>query len=285
MKEFKISNSITTRDGVLGKYLQSINRLEMISPEEEVDLARKIHSGDAAALKRLVEANLRFVVSVAKQYQSQGLSLDDLISEGNIGLIKAARKYDETKGFKFISYAVWWIRQSILQALSEHSRAIRLPQNQVALLNKIRKESGKFLMENGREATTAELSAILDVPEKHITETLRASMSAESLDAPFSDDDDGSILDVKQNPDSPAADKGMDDESLGEDVERALGILSARDREVVKSLFGIGRPEMTMEEVGAKMDISRERVRQIRDLSLRKLRGQAVRSLLLKHIA
>lgn len=285
MKEFKISNSITTRDGVLGKYLQSINRLEMISPEEEVDLARKIHGGDAEALKRLVEANLRFVVSVAKQYQSQGLSLDDLISEGNIGLIKAARKYDETKGFKFISYAVWWIRQSILQALSEHSRAIRLPQNQVALLNKIRKESGKFLMENGREATTAELSAILDVPEKHITETLRASMSAESLDAPFSDDDDGSILDVKQNHDSPAADKGMDDESLGEDVERALGILSARDREVVKSLFGIGRPEMTMEEVGAKMDISRERVRQIRDLSLRKLRGQAVRSLLLKHIA
>ncbi|MBQ4008160.1 MAG: sigma-70 family RNA polymerase sigma factor, partial [Muribaculaceae bacterium] len=239
-----------------------------------------IKQGDQAALDKLVSANLRFVVSVAKQYQNQGLSLPDLIDEGNLGLIKAAQKFDETRGFKFISYAVWWIRQSILQALAEQSRIVRLPLNQVGSLNKIGKALSRFEQEHERRPSAAELAEQLDVPVEKIADTMKVSGRHVSVDAPFVDGEDNSLLDVLPNEDSPMADSSLNQESLSKEVNRALEQLNPRERDILKMFFGIGCQEMTLEEIGAKFDLTRERVRQIKEKAIRRLKGQ--RSKLLK---
>ena len=282
MRQLKITKSITNRESAsLDKYLQEIGREELVTVEEEVELAQRIRKGDQAALEKLTKANLRFVVSVAKQYQNQGLSLPDLINEGNLGLIKAAEKFDETRGFKFISYAVWWIRQSILQALAEQSRIVRLPLNQVGSLNKINKALSKFEQENERMPSPEELSEILDIPRDKIADTLRVSGRHVSVDAPFVDGEDNSLLDVLVNTDSPNADKGLVNESLNKEIERALATLTERERYIVKYFFGIGTQEMTLEEIGEYFGLTRERVRQIKEKAIRRLRHSA-RSKLLK---
>jgi len=282
MRQLKITKSITNRESAsLDKYLQEIGREELITVEEEVELAQRIKKGDQDALEKLTRANLRFVVSVAKQYQNQGLSLPDLINEGNLGLIKAAEKFDETRGFKFISYAVWWIRQSILQALAEQSRIVRLPLNQVGSLNKINKALSKFEQENERMPSADELSDILEIPRDKIADTLRVSGRHVSVDAPFVDGEDNSLLDVLVNNDSPNADKGLVNESLNKEIERALCTLTERERDIVKDFFGIGTAEMTLEEIGEKFGLTRERVRQIKEKAIRRLRNSN-RSKLLK---
>lgn len=274
MRQLKITKSITNRESAsLDKYLQEIGREDLITVEEEVELAQKIRQGDQAALEKLTRANLRFVVSVAKQYQNQGLSLPDLINEGNLGLIKAAQKFDETRGFKFISYAVWWIRQSILQALAEQSRIVRLPLNQVGSLNKISKALSKFEQENERRPSAEELAEALDVPVEKIADTLVQGRHI-SVDAPFVEGEDNSLLDVLTNDDSPMADATLTQESLSKEVERALRQLHEREREILKMFFGIGCQEMTLEEIGAKFDLTRERVRQIKEKAIRRLKGQ-----------
>ena len=281
MRQLKITKSITNRESAsLDKYLQEIGREELVSPEEEVELAQRIRKGDQEALEKLTRANLRFVVSVAKQYQNQGLSLPDLINEGNLGLIKAAEKFDETRGFKFISYAVWWIRQSILQALAEQSRIVRLPLNQVGSLNKINKALGKFEQENERQPSTDELAEMIDIPKDKIADTLRVSGRHVSVDAPFVEGEDNSLLDVLPNEDSPSADRGLTNESLSTEIERALQILTPREREIIKSFFGIGCQEMTLEEIGERLDLTRERVRQIKEKAIRKLKRPAASKLL-----
>ena len=273
MRQLKITKSITNRESQsLDKYLQEIGREELVSPEEEVELAQRIRNGDQKALEKLTRANLRFVVSVAKQYQNQGLSLPDLINEGNLGLIKAAEKFDETRGFKFISYAVWWIRQSILQALAEQSRIVRLPLNQVGSLNKINKALSKFEQENERLPSNDELSEMIEVPKDKIADTLRVSGRHVSVDAPFVEGEDNSLLDILPNDDSPSADKGLVNESLSTEIDRALQILTPREREIIKSFFGIGCQEMTLEEIGERLDLTRERVRQIKEKAIRKLK-------------
>ncbi len=275
MRQLKITKSITNRESAsLDKYLQEIGRQDLISVEEEVELAQKIKQGDQDALDRLVKANLRFVVSVAKQYQNQGLSLPDLINEGNLGLIKAAQKFDETRGFKFISYAVWWIRQSILQALAEQSRIVRLPLNQVGSLNKITKALSRFEQENERRPSAQELSTMLDVPEDKIADTMKVSGRHISVDAPFAEGEDNSLLDVLTNSDAPSTDSGLNQESLSKEVNRALAQLNPRECEILKMFFGIGCQEMTLEEIGAKFDLTRERVRQIKEKGIRHLKGQ-----------
>ena len=242
MRQLKITKSITNRESAsLDKYLQEIGKEDLITVEEEVDLAQRIKKGDKEALEKLTRANLRFVVSVAKQYQNQGLSLPDLINEGNLGLIKAAEKFDETRGFKFISYAVWWIRQSILQALAEQSRIVRLPLNQVGSLNKINKAFARFEQEHERTPSPEELADELDLPKEKVTDTLRVSGRHVSVDAPFSDGEDNSLLDVLVNSDSPIADRGLINESLGTEVERALSTLTDRERDIIQYFFGIGR--------------------------------------------
>ena len=246
-----------------------------------MELAQRIRKGDQAALEKLTKANLRFVVSVAKQYQNQGLSLPDLINEGNLGLIKAAEKFDETRGFKFISYAVWWIRQSILQALAEQSRIVRLPLNQVGSLNKINKVLAKFEQENERTPSPDELAEILEIPRDKIADTLRVSGRHVSVDAPFVDGEDNNLLDVLVNNDSPNADRGLVNESLNKEIERALSTLTERERDIVKDFFGIGTQEMTLEEIGEKFGLTRERVRQIKEKAIRRLR-HSNRSKLLK---
>ena len=282
MRQLKITKSITNRESAsLDKYLQEIGREELVSPEEEVELAQRIRKGDQEALEKLTRANLRFVVSVAKQYQNQGLSLPDLINEGNLGLIKAAEKFDETRGFKFISYAVWWIRQSILQALAEQSRIVRLPLNQVGSLNKINKALSKFEQENERQPSNEELSEMIDVPKDKISDTLRVSGRHVSVDAPFVEGEDNSLLDVLPNDDSPMADRGLVNESLNTEIERALSTLTDREREIVKSFFGIGCQEMTLEEIGERFGLTRERVRQIKEKAIRRLKSPN-RSKLLK---
>ena len=282
MRQLKITKSITNRESAsLDKYLQEIGREELVSPEEEVELAQRIQNGDKAALEKLTKANLRFVVSVAKQYQNQGLSLPDLINEGNLGLIKAAEKFDETRGFKFISYAVWWIRQSILQALAEQSRIVRLPLNQVGALNKINKALSKFEQENERQPSSEELSEMIDVSKEKISDTLRVSGRHVSVDAPFVEGEDNSLLDVLPNDDSPMADRGLVNESLNTEIERALSTLSGREREIIKSFFGIGCQEMTLEEIGERFGLTRERVRQIKEKAIRRLKSPS-RSKLLK---
>ena len=275
MRQLKITKSITNRESAsLDKYLQEIGRKDLITVDEEVELAQKIKQGDQAALDKLVSANLRFVVSVAKQYQNQGLSLPDLIDEGNLGLIKAAQKFDETRGFKFISYAVWWIRQSILQALAEQSRIVRLPLNQVGSLTKIGKALQRFEHENERRPSPAELAEQLDVPVEKIADTMKVSGRHVSVDAPFVDGEDNSLLDVLPNEDSPMADSSLTQESLSKEVNRALEQLNPRERDILKMFFGIGCQEMTLEEIGAKFDLTRERVRQIKEKAIRRLKGQ-----------
>ncbi len=282
MRQLKITKSITNRESAsLDKYLQEIGREELISVEEEVELAQRIRKGDQEALEKLTRANLRFVVSVAKQYQNQGISLPDLINEGNLGLIKAAEKFDETRGFKFISYAVWWIRQSILQALAEQSRIVRLPLNQVGSLNKINKALSKFEQENERMPSPDELAEMLEIPREKIADTLRVSGRHVSVDAPFNEGEDNSLLDVLVNADSPIADKGLVNESLNTEIDRALSTLTERERDIVKYFFGIGCQEMTLEEIGEKFGLTRERVRQIKEKAIRRLRHSA-RSKLLK---
>lgn len=283
MRQLKITKSITNRESQsLEKYLQEIGREELINAEEEVRLARKIKEGDQNALDRLTKANLRFVVSVAKQYQNQGLSLPDLINEGNLGLIKAAKRFDETRGFKFISYAVWWIRQSILQALAEQSRIVRLPLNQVGSLNKISKAYSKLEQEFEREPSPEELAKILDIPTEKISDTMRVSGKHVSMDAPFVQGEDNSLIDVLENSDSPRADGLLMNESLQKEIDRSLSTLTEREREVIKLFFGIGMQHgLTLEEIGAKFDLTRERVRQIKEKAIRRLRHKS-RSRLLK---
>ena len=282
MRQLKITKSITNRESAsLDKYLQEIGKEELITVEEEVELAQRIRKGDQRALEKLTRANLRFVVSVAKQYQNQGLSLPDLINEGNLGLIKAAEKFDETRGFKFISYAVWWIRQSILQALAEQSRIVRLPLNQVGSLNKINKAYARVEQEHERRPSPEELAEILDIPAEKIADTLRVSGRHISVDAPFVEGEDNSLLDVLVNDDSPVADKTLMNESLSTEVERALATLTERERDIIKLFFGIGCQEMTLEEIGEKFGLTRERVRQIKEKAIRRLRHSS-RSKLLK---
>ena len=280
MRQLKISKSITNRTSQsLEKYLQEIGKEDLVSTDEEVELAQRIRQGDQKALDKLTRANLRFVVSVAKQYQNQGLSLPDLINEGNLGLIKAAQKFDETRGFKFISYAVWWIRQSILQALAEQSRIVRLPLNQVGSLNKISKELSKFEQEIQRRPSAEELANRLDIPVEKISSTISVSGRSISVDAPFAEGEDNCMLDVLTNDDSPMADSSLNQESLSKEVDRALNQLHDREREILKMFFGIGCQEMTLEEIGDKFDLTRERVRQIKEKAIRKLKGQKSRLL------
>ena len=280
MRQLKINKSITNRESPsLDKYLQEIGREELISVDEEVELARRIREGDERAVDKLARANLRFVVSVAKQYQNQGLSLPDLINEGNLGLIKAARKFDETRGFKFISYAVWWIRQSILQALAEQSRIVRLPLNQVGSLNKISKALSRFEQAHERRPSAEELAESMDVPVDKIADTLKVSSRHISMDAPLVDGEDNSLLDVLSNDDSPMSDSSLNRESLSQEVERALRQLNEREREILRMFFGIGCREMSLEEIGERFDLTRERVRQIKEKAIRHLKGQKSRLL------
>ena len=287
MRQLKITKSITNRESTcrenasLDKYLQEIGKEDLITVEEEVELAQRIRKGDQRALEKLTRANLRFVVSVAKQYQNQGLSLPDLINEGNLGLIKAAEKFDETRGFKFISYAVWWIRQSILQALAEQSRIVRLPLNQVGSLNKINKAFSRFEQEHERRPSPEELAETLDLPAEKVADTLRVSGRHISVDAPFVEGEDNSLLDVLVNDDSPVADKTLINESLSTEVERALATLTERERDIIRLFFGINCQEMTLEEIGEKFGLTRERVRQIKEKAIRRLRHSS-RSKLLK---
>ena len=282
MRQLKITKSITNRESAsLDKYLQEIGREDLITVEEEVELAQAIKKGDRKALEKLTRANLRFVVSVAKQYQNQGLSLPDLINEGNLGLIKAAEKFDETRGFKFISYAVWWIRQSILQALAEQSRIVRLPLNQVGSLNKIGKVLSRFEQENERRPSTEELAEELDIPVEKITDTLKVSGRHVSVDAPFVEGEDNSLLDVLVNEDTPNTDGTLMYESLSREIDRALATLTERESDIIKMFFGIGCQEVTLEEIGDKFGLTRERVSQIKEKAIRRLR-QGTRSKLLK---
>ncbi len=286
MRQLKITKSITNRESAsLDKYLQEIGREELITAEEEVILAKKIKDGDQRALEKLTRANLRFVVSVAKQYQNQGLSLPDLINEGNLGLIKAARRFDETRGFKFISYAVWWIRQSILQALAEQSRIVRLPLNQVGSLNKINKAYSKLEQQFEREPSAEELADILDLPIDKVSDTMKVSGRHVSMDAPFANGEESSLLDVLVNSDSPKADTGLMNESLSREIDRALSTLTERERDVVKLFFGIGLNHgLTLEEIGDKFDLTRERVRQIKEKAIRRLRHSSRSKLLQQYL-
>ena len=274
MRQLKIIQSITNRESAsLDKYLQEIGREDLVSIEEEIELAQRIRKGDRKALERLTKANLRFVVSVAKQYQNQGLSLPDLINEGNLGLIKAAEKFDETRGFKFISYAVWWIRQSILQAIAEQSRIVRLPLNQVGSVNKINRLLNKFEQENERRPSVEELSSQIDLPEEKIDDALKAPSRHISVDAPFVEGEDNSLLDVLINDDAPTTDRSLVLESLHTEIKSALKGLNERERNVLEAFYGIDQPEMTLEEIGGKYGLTRERVRQIKEKAIRRLRA------------
>ncbi|MEZ7900401.1 MAG: RNA polymerase primary sigma factor [Urechidicola sp.] len=283
MRQLKITKSITNRESQsLDKYLQEISKETLITAEEEVLLAQRIKEGDQVALEKLIKSNLRFVISVAKQYQNQGLTLPDLINEGNLGLIKAAQRFDETRGFKFISYAVWWIRQSILQALAEQSRIVRLPLNQVGSLNKLNKTFSRLEQQYERAPSEHELADELEVTNSKVADTLRVGGRHVSVDAPFQEGEDNSLLDVLINSDSPTADTDLMIESLQREIKRSLSTLSEREREVIILFFGIGMKHgLTLEEIGTKFDLTRERVRQIKEKAIRRLR-QTSRSKLLK---
>ena len=273
MRQLKITKSITNRESAaLDKYLQEIGHEDLISIEEEIELAQRIKKGDRKALEKLTKANLRFVVSVAKQYQNQGLSLPDLINEGNLGLIKAAEKFDETRGFKFISYAVWWIRQSILQAIAEQSRIVRLPLNQVGSVNKINRILNKFEQEHERRPNVDEIADQIDLPEDKIVEAMKVNGKHISVDAPIMEGADSSLLDVLPNTESPMADNELVMESLREEVASALNVLNERERNIIECFYGINQREMTLEEIGDKFGLTRERVRQIKEKDLRRLR-------------
>ncbi|MCC7317269.1 MAG: RNA polymerase sigma factor RpoD/SigA [Bacteroidales bacterium] len=282
MRQLKITKSITNRETAsLDKYLQDIGKESMITADEEVELAQKIRTGDQQALERLVNANLRFVVSVAKQYQNQGLSLPDLINEGNLGLIKAARRFDETRGFKFISYAVWWIRQSILQALAEQSRIIRLPLNQVGSLNKIKKATSRLEQQFERAPSLSEIAETLDIPETKIETALKINTRYISMDAPLKVDDDVMFLDQYVPEDVEETDDPLMRESLGSEIQRSLASLSEKERDVINMYYGIGMSHgYTLEEIGAKFDLTRERVRQIKEKAIRRLKNTARNRLL-----
>lgn len=274
MRQLKIGNSITVRDWrSLDLYLQEIGREELVSVDEEVELSRRIREGDERALDRLVRANLRFVVSVAKQYQNQGIPLPDLIDEGNIGLIKAARKFDETRGFKFISYAVWWIRQSILQAIADQSRIVRLPLNQVGSLNKLNKLISQFEQDNQRRPSPEELAELLDMPAEKVGDTLMVSGRHVSVDAPFADGEENTMLDTMAADDTPDTDNTLILESLRREIDRVLAHLDPRERDILRMSFGLGCPEMSLDEIAEKFDLTRERVRQIREKAIRRLKG------------
>jgi len=283
MRQLKITKSITNRETKsLEKYLQDISREVMITAEEEVELAKRIKQGDEKALEDLVRANLRFVVSVSKQYQSQGLTLPDLINEGNLGLIKAAGKFDETRGFKFISYAVWWIRQSILQALADQSRIVRLPLNQVGSLNKINRTLSKLEQEYERVPSDSEIADNLDITEQKVSDTMKISGRHVSVDAPFKEGEDHGLLDVLSEEDSPRTDHNVMRESLLKEIDRSLNTLADRESDVIKLYYGIGMNHaFTLDEIGDKFELTRERVRQVKEKAIKKLR-QNSRSKLLK---
>ena len=283
MRQLKITQSITNRESQsLDKYLHEIGKVDLITAEEEVILAQKIREGDQAALERLTKTNLRFVVSVAKQYQNQGLTLGDLINEGNLGLIKAAKRFDETKGFKFISYAVWWIRQSILQAIAEQSRIVRLPLNQVGSLSKISKAFSKLEQEFEREPSPEELAILLETTVDKISDTLSNSGRHVSMDAPFVQGEENTLLDVLENRDTPQTDSMLINESLSEEIKRSLATLTEREREIIVLFFGLGTNHaLSLEEIGEKFNLTRERVRQIKDKALQRLRHTS-RSKILK---
>ena len=285
MRQLKISNSITNRESAsLDKYLQEIGHEELLTTDQEVELAQRIRKGDKRALERLTKANLRFVVSVAKQYQNQGLSLPDLINEGNVGLIKAAEKFDETRGFKFISYAVWWIRQSILQAIAEQSRLVRLPLNQVGSVNKITRELNKFEQEHERKPSVDEIAERVDLPEDKIADAMKANSRHVSMDAPIADGEHSSMIDFLAG-DSSNTDKELAIESLKAEVSRILKLLTDKEQKVLRAFFGIdGSPEMTLDEIGEKYNLTRERVRQIKEKALRRLRHNTKNKLLKSYL-
>lgn len=277
MRQLKITQSITNRESTaLEKYLQDISHEGLISVEEEIELARKIKQGDVKALEKLTKANLRFVVSVAKQYQNQGLSLPDLINEGNLGLIKAAKKYDETRGFKFISYAVWWIRQSIMQAISEQSRLVRVPINQMGIIHKLRKVVQQFEQTHQRLPSVDEMAEQIDLPKERIVEIMSMITKKISMDTPISTSDDGSLLDVLPNKNSPDADAELLEAGLKKEIERALVALPEREQIILRGYFGINQREMSLEEIGAQTGLTRERVRQLKEKAIRRLRCNAI---------
>ncbi|MBP1669403.1 MAG: polymerase sigma factor, sigma-70 family [Bacteroidetes bacterium] len=281
MRQLKITKSITNRNSdSLEKYLHDIGKEELITPEEEVELAKRIKMGDQEALEKLTKANLRFVVSVAKQYQHQGLSLPDLINEGNLGLIKAAKKFDETKGFKFISYAVWWIRQCILQALAEQSRIVRLPLNKIGALNKINKAFSQLEQQHEREPSPDEVASMLELPEEKVSNTLELSGRHVSVDAPFQDGEDNSLLDVLPSSDTPTTDSKLLEESLMVEIERTLNTLPEKESSVIRAFYGIGTKPMSLEEIGQSIGISRERTRQIKEKAIKHLRQKTKNKLL-----
>lgn len=285
MRQLKVSVTITERGGeAIERYLQDINREEMISPDEETELARRIHKGDNEALEKLVKANLRFVVTVAKQYLGQGIGLIDLINEGNIGLITAARKFDETRGFKFISYAVWWIRQSILQALAENSRLVRLPLNQVGNVSKVNRFFNKFIQENERRPSPDEVAEALGVDDNKVNNVVFSSGRHISMDAPLVEDEDGCLLDLMTNQDNEVTDSTLISESMKEEVHRALDALPEREAEVIKMYFGINTPELGLEEIGNRLNLSRERVRQIKEKALSLLRHAQIGTVLKEYL-
>ena len=284
MQQLKITPSVTARTQTVEDYLRDLGKLEMVSPEEETELACRIKAGDEEAFRRLVEANLRFVVSVAKQYQNRGLDLTDLINEGNLGLMKAARKFDPTRGFKSIPYAAWWIRQQILQALSDQGRLIRLPLNQVGVLNKIGRARMEFLQENEREPSDEELSELLDITPEKLGESMMSEAKSLSLDFPLGEDQSESLIDILPNNDSPSADKELEKESLRNDILSVMGVLNERERRVLSLCFGLGCQAMTLEEIGENLDLTRERVRQLKMKAIRKLSSPKVRSRLAQYL-
>jgi RNA polymerase primary sigma factor len=287
MRQLKITQSITNRESAsLEKYLQDIGKEGMVSPQEEVELAQRIRQGDQFALDKLTRANLRFVVSVAKQYQNQGMSLPDLINEGNLGLIKAAQRFDETKGFKFISYAVWWIRQSILQAIAEQSRMVRLPLNQIGAVNKVKKALSKLEQVYQREPSPEEISEVVELSRDQIADALKVNNRPISMDAPLDNNEDSnSLLDIMENIDTPSADSHLLSESLSEDINRSLSTLSKREGEIIKMFFGIGtKHNMSLDEIGMQMSLTRERVRQIKETALRRLKHNSRNKLLKSYL-
>ena len=283
MKQLKITPSVTVRSGTVSRYLSDISRYPVTTPDEEASLACRIREGDAEALGRLVEANLRFVVSVAKQYQGRGLDLPDLINEGNMGLMTAARKYDPTRGFKFISYAVWWIRQAILQAVSDKARMVRLPLNRIGQIGRITRARGTFLQENGREPSDAELAALADITPEKLAEAVSDSAGHVSFDRPFGEDGEGTLLDVLPDKSVPQADAQTERESLRSDLEDGMRALAPREREILRLSFGIGCREHSLEEIGQVYHLTRERVRQLREKAIRKMSRPAVRERLVQY--
>ena len=273
MRQLKITKQVTNRDTPsLDKYLQEIGKVDLIPPEEEVLLARRIKSGDPDALGSLVKANLRFVVSVAKQYQNQGMTLPDLINEGNLGLMKAAQRFDETRGFKFISYAVWWIRQSILQSLAEQARIVRLPVNKIGSINKINKTFAKLEQEFEREPSSLEIAEILDMVPEDVKEALKTNGRTVSMDAPISSEEDNNMYDILVSSEAPSPDRNLINESLAFEIERALNTLSPRESKVLKLYFGLGmKHPFTLEEIGEELNLTRERVRQIKEKAIRRI--------------